>query len=389
MSFVLRLAGYDLSDEGPGRTVNEDATLVREDLGLFALADGAGGRGRGDVAAKLALRSIENYVGSTVRRSHDRPDRDVLGIFEQAKRISSAVHQAHRNIIEIAQADPLRKGMATTIVAALIAPRTNQIHIAHVGDSRCYRIRHRRIELMTTDDSIATDILELRPETPEDILGHLPRNSVVRALGMAGELRVRLSSHDLFPGDVFLLCSDGLTSSVALPTIRDVLGEGDPPNVVASELLNHALAAHAQDNISVVVIETTEEAMDDAVETRRYVEVARQKPSTPPIEAPGVAAKSPELAGPDVLADNLLGELGPEVEALENWRFDSEFPTVPLSNQDLEAAQLAMIHPEPASSPELAAVPFTNPPSAKIDPESLYVVEEADFEMFEDEQETS
>src|SRR6186713_1591092 len=170
MGFVLKLTGYDLSDEGPGRTVNEDATLVREDLGLFAVADGAGGRGRGDVAATLALRTIENYVGSTVRRSHDRPDRDILGIYEQAKRLSAAVHQAHRNILEVIKNDTTRTGMATTIVAALVAHRTNQIHIAHVGDSRCYRMRHGRLELLTTDDSITTDILELRPETPEEVL---------------------------------------------------------------------------------------------------------------------------------------------------------------------------------------------------------------------------
>src|SRR5690606_7578181 len=110
MSESLGLTGYDLTDEGPGRTVNEDATLVREDLGLFAVADGAGGRGRGDVAANLALRTIENYVGSTVRRSHERPDYDQLGTPEQARRISAAVHRAHANILEVMRQDPQRKG---------------------------------------------------------------------------------------------------------------------------------------------------------------------------------------------------------------------------------------------------------------------------------------
>ena len=72
MTVQLQITGYDLSDEGPGRTVNEDATLIRMDLGLFAVADGAGGRGKGNVAASLALRSIENFVGATVRRTHER-----------------------------------------------------------------------------------------------------------------------------------------------------------------------------------------------------------------------------------------------------------------------------------------------------------------------------
>src|SRR6188508_1250565 len=119
MGFVLKLTGYDLSDGGPGRTVNEDATLVREDLGLFAVADGAGGRGKGDVAANLTLRSIENYIGSTVRRSHERPDYDILGTPEQARRLSAAVHQAHQNILDVVLDDPSRKGMASTVVAIL------------------------------------------------------------------------------------------------------------------------------------------------------------------------------------------------------------------------------------------------------------------------------
>src|SRR5690606_26524915 len=140
MGVDLLLSGYDISDEGPARTVNEDATLVREDLGLFAVADGAGGRGLGDVAANPALRSIENYIGATVRRSHERPDYDLLGTPEQARRLSSAVHQAHQNVLQIASEDKSRQGMASTVVALLLAPRTKQAHIAHVGNSRCYRL---------------------------------------------------------------------------------------------------------------------------------------------------------------------------------------------------------------------------------------------------------
>ncbi len=389
---MLKLTGYDLSDGGPGRTVNEDATLVREDLGLFAVADGAGGRGRGDVAANLALRSIENYVGASVRRSHDRPDQDLLGIFEQAKRLSAAVHQAHRNLIEVMRTDPARNGMASTVVAALMSPRTNQFHIAHVGDSRCYRMRHRRLELLTVDDTIATEILELRPETADEILSRLPRNSVVRALGMEGELRVHISTHDLLPGDQYLLCTDGLSRYVDEQVVYDALNEGDPVHVVASELLNHALAARSLDNISVLVVECGEETLDDAVDTRRYADVDQKRPVMLSARPSDNGPHSSDLSGPEIVAASFLERLGHEVEPQEDFGSDSDFPTQPFERQQPKG-------PAPRTDEHILNVDLEMFDPAPITPRSdragvasergPYSVAPEDFEGFEDGGETS
>jgi serine/threonine protein phosphatase PrpC len=322
MSVSLGLTGYDLTDEGPGRTVNEDATLVREDLGLFAIADGAGGRGRGDVAANLALRTIENYIGSTVSRTLERPDYDLLGTPEQARRLSAAVHHGHQNILKVLAEDEARKGMATTVVAALLAPRTQQIHIAHVGDSRCYRLRHGRLELLTQDHTIASEILERRPDTPDEVLEQLPRNSVVCALGMEQELRVALRSWDLIAGDRFLLCSDGLTTAVSSAILWSTMREPEPASVVVSELLSHALASRGQDNISILVVDCRELLIDEDVDTRRYNEVPLMPPSAPRVE-PTEAPNSAEFSGPEILTAE-------SIEAVEEWGGDSEFPTEPL-----------------------------------------------------------
>jgi serine/threonine protein phosphatase PrpC len=336
----LSLSGYDLSDEGPGRTVNEDAALVREDLGLFAVADGAGGRGRGDVAANLALRTIENYVGSTVRRSHERPDFDLLGIPEQARRISSAVHQAHANILEILKQDPKREGMATTIVALLFAPRTLQVHIAHVGDSRCYRMRHGRLELLTTDHTIANEILERRPDTPDDVLEQLPRNSVTSALGMNIDFRVAVRTLDLVAGDRFLLCTDGLTTAVSTETIWATLREPEPTSVVVSELLGHALAARSPDNISVLVADCLEKVVDEEIATQRYNEIPLRPPSQPVIE-PDDGPNSADLIGPEILAPS-------SIEPVEDFGLDSELPTAPLLDpKESSAFGQVAIAPEP------------------------------------------
>ena len=389
---MLKLTGYDLSDGGPGRTVNEDATLVREDLGLFAVADGAGGRGRGDVAANLALRSVENYVGASVRRSHDRPDQDLLGIFEQAKRLSAAIHQAHRNLLEVMRTDPGRAGMACTIVAALMSPRTNQFHIAHVGDSRCYRMRHRRLELLTIDDTIATEILELRPETADEILTRLPRNSVVRALGMEGELRVHLATHDLLPGDQYLFCTDGLSRYVDEQVLYEALSEGDPVHVVASELLNQALSAHSLDNISVLVVECAEEGLDDAVDTRRYAEVDQKRPVMLPARAPDNGPQYSDPSGPEIVTASFLERLGHEVEPQEDFRSDSDFPTQPFEREQpgrpateksagVLNVEWEMFDPGPST-------PRSNRSGVPSEP-GPYSVAPEDFEGFEDESETS
>jgi protein phosphatase len=326
MNPTLVLSGYDLSDEGPGRTVNEDATLVREDLGLFAVADGAGGRGKGDVAATLALRSIENYVGSTVRRSHDRPDYDALGIAEQAKRLSAAIHQGHQNILEVISEDPKRKGMATTVVAGLFSARTNQLHIAHVGDSRCYRMRNGFLEQLTQDDTIGVEILQNRPETPPDLLEQLPRNSVIRALGMDEGFRVAVSSHDLIAGDMFLLCSDGLSAYVNNAAIWETLRAADPPSVLASELLSLALAARSQDNVSVLVLDCQEAQVDQAVDTRRYNELGGAPPSAPWTEIAD-APNSADFQGPEIVSGGLD-------HVVDQFGSDSEFPTRTLPIKD-------------------------------------------------------
>src|SRR5262245_43964236 len=108
------LKGAAASDIGRRRKHNEDSVLVREDLGLHAVADGAGGHNSGEVASALALRSMENYFGATIRKTHDLPELDKLGIPNGARRLSLAVHKANRDIIDVSKSRPEHKGMGTT-----------------------------------------------------------------------------------------------------------------------------------------------------------------------------------------------------------------------------------------------------------------------------------
>lgn len=279
MSPRLSLQADELSDEGPFRSLNEDVVLVREDLGLFVLADGTGGKGRGDVAATLAVRTVENYIGATVREAHEAPTFDRWGNPYPARRLSRALHRAHGHLLEALRQQPERAGMASTILAALFTPRTGQLHLAHVGNSRAYRLRQGQLEALTEDHSWARAVLEKNPELDDQNAPSLSRSTVVRALGLAGPFQVSVRSIPLLPGDRFLLCSDGLSSFVAPAQLQQILSEPEPLSFLSSELLAAAITANSRDNISLIVLEATEPEFSDELPTSPYLDPLLSSPT--------------------------------------------------------------------------------------------------------------
>ena len=252
-ALTLKAAGR--TDIGKRRQHNEDVVLVREDLGLFVVADGAGGHNAGEVASALAARSMENYFGATIRATHEAPEFNRLGMPNGARRLSSAVHKANRDVVEIARTSPKHRGMGTTVVAACFSPRSGLMHVAHVGDSRCYRMRDGDFELLTQDHSLLTDVLEQRPELDDEMLARLPKNIVTRAIGLDGQLRVSIRSFSVVEGDRYLLCSDGLSGPVPAVELAAVLAQPDAPTVIADRLLSLANQRSGPDNIAALIID--------------------------------------------------------------------------------------------------------------------------------------
>jgi PPM family protein phosphatase len=252
---LLTVNGSGKSDKGRRRKLNEDRLAIRDDLHLYLVCDGAGGHNAGDVAAALAVRSITNFMGATVRAAYERPEFDRFGIPNGARRVSAAVHKANSDILEISRASYQHRGMGTTVVAASFTPRSGLIHVAHVGDSRCYRLRAGHLELLTQDHSLLTDVVENRPELDDTMLERLPRNIITRALGVDPELRVSVRSHAVVEGDRYLLCSDGLYAPLPASTIATVLGEIDEPEQAAQRLVDDANEAGGPDNIAVIVVD--------------------------------------------------------------------------------------------------------------------------------------
>lgn len=234
------------------REHNEDAVLIRRELDLFAVADGAGGENAGNMASTLAMSSLAHFFEES---QDDATGFDVLGLPKGARRLSQAVHHANAEIVQMARTNDRFHGMGTTVVAVAVDRQSAIVHLAHVGDSRCYRVRAGQLELLTQDHSLANDVLELAPHISDERAIQLPSRVITRALGMSDQVRVAVQSHAIVPGDRFLLCSDGLTDMLDEEQIADALRQELRPDATVKVLLDIANAAEARDNVAAVVVE--------------------------------------------------------------------------------------------------------------------------------------
>lgn len=236
-----------LTDVGNVRQFNEDRIAIDTRIGVVALADGMGGHRAGEIASRMAadlvvagLRGQLSVNGSAARQHSPLLAAD------------QSIKQANRAIFEAAQADATRHGMGTTLALAVFHGR--KVVLGHIGDSRIYRLRESRLELLTRDDSLLRDQVDLGVVTPEEAVHSHNRSLVTRALGTSDEVDAHLREIDVVPGDVLLLCSDGL---------NDLVGDADIELIVDSLRANLALAARTlvqaakdnggYDNVSVIL----------------------------------------------------------------------------------------------------------------------------------------
>jgi serine/threonine protein phosphatase PrpC len=252
----VRSLAAGLTDVGRQRKHNEDTVLIRAELGLFAVADGMGGHNAGDVASKLAATSLGNFFEATHQPGAiadvDLPD-DYADLSPSARRLAAGVRKANHDVFTISSTYQQHHGMGSTMVAIHLG-RSGDIHIGHVGDSRCYRIRDGEILQLTRDHSLINDALEMKPDLLPEEIARLPKNIITRALGMKDAVKVDIRSERAEPGDVYLLCSDGLTGMVPDAQIVEVVGLTDNPQEACELLVAEANDAGGTDNISALII---------------------------------------------------------------------------------------------------------------------------------------
>jgi protein phosphatase len=240
------------SDTGRQRNANEDSFFVRAPI--FVVADGMGGAQAGEVASKAAT---------------DAFDVDLAAGTSPEQLLRETIHAANRTIHELARADPSRAGMGTTLTAAIVSAEREEIAIGHVGDSRAYRLRGERLERLTRDHSLVEEMRRKGQLTDAQAEDHPQRSIITRALGPEVEVEPDVQTVPAAPGDVFLICSDGLTTMLDEERIGKLLSDATSMDAAVRALVDEANRAGGRDNITALAFR-----LEDAAAPQRQPEGA-------------------------------------------------------------------------------------------------------------------
>jgi PPM family protein phosphatase len=237
-----------VTDAGSVRQFNEDSIVTDPDIGLAVLADGMGGHHAGEIASGIATQVIFKTLKAQLAEL-----RSDAGKRSPVQAVDKSINRANRAVFEAAQGQPAYQGMGTTL--ALVLFYDNRAALGHIGDSRIYRLRNDVLQLLTRDDSLLRDQIELGLVAAADTGGSHNRSLVTRALGTEASVRAHLREDEVGPGDIYVLCSDGL---------NDLVEDADIELIVRSIRTNLPLAAHqlvqaakdngGYDNVSVILV---------------------------------------------------------------------------------------------------------------------------------------
>jgi PPM family protein phosphatase len=241
-----------ITDPGRVREHNEDALGHDLDRGLLVLADGMGGYNAGEVASGIAVKTTVDMVQHGVTHEMRGARDEATGLMRQSIVLRDAILRANKIIHQTAKSQPNCEGMGTTIVACLFYD--NRVTVAHVGDSRVYRVRKGALEQLTQDHSLLQELVGRGLYSREEAERTLSRNYVTRALGVEPATEVTITEHDVEPGDLFVLCSDGLNDMVEdediLLTIRTFQGDLE---LAGRQLVRLCNDNGGKDNVSILM----------------------------------------------------------------------------------------------------------------------------------------
>lgn len=247
-----RVISAGKTDVGRKRTHNEDNFAVVEQENLFIVADGMGGHSSGEVASQMAIDTVSEFFRAT---SAD-PEATWPYKMDKARgyeenRLVTSIKLANRRIFEASQREARLHGMGTTMVTALFVQ--NQCLIGHVGDSRVYRLRGESLQQLTEDHSLLNDYIKMKAMTQEEIENFPHKNVIVRALGMKETVKVDAIVDTPEPGDLYVLCSDGLAGPISDEEIRSIALQHKDLGAAAQAMIDQANEHGGPDNITVVL----------------------------------------------------------------------------------------------------------------------------------------
>lgn len=239
---VLHYVAAAVSDRGRKRPSNEDAFGFSIEDGVYVVCDGMGGAAAGEIASSVAVDEMLHLLAGHGENGH-RPMPDV---------VEDAIHAANDAIFSRAQRNPRLTGMGTTLVA--LAAAEKQIWILNVGDSRCYRLRQGRFELLTLDHSLVEEQVRMGRMTPSEASRSPYKNVITRALGTQTHVTPDVFGHEAEAGDLFLLCTDGLTRELPDEKIAALLASNAPLEELCGCLVDAAKKAGGHDNITCLLV---------------------------------------------------------------------------------------------------------------------------------------
>jgi len=251
----LRCVGA--TDTGRVREHNADTIGTDPDVGLVVLADGMGGYKSGEVASGIAVRTLLGLIKEAVERQDLTVTDPETGLSRPGILLRDAIHRANKIIYQTARTQPNCEGMGTTVVAGLFFD--DKLTIAHVGDSRMYRLRDNRLEQVTQDHSLMQELVSRGFYTPEEAARAAAKNFVTRALGVEPNVEVEVTEIPVVKDDLFLLCSDGLSDMVEDDDIQLTISTfGANLETLAKQLVLLSNENGGRDNISVVLARVLE-----------------------------------------------------------------------------------------------------------------------------------
>lgn len=247
VALTMRWESAAITDRGRLRPQNEDAYIARPDLGLFVVADGMGGHAAGEVASAMAVETVARDLSAPPATAQDA---------ERA--LVASLGAANRAILERAAREPEKTGMGTTLTALLLLPQTGTSVIAHVGDSRAYRLRDGGLEQLTRDHTWVQEQVDAGLLSPAQAHHHPYSSVLTRVIGVYTDVEVDTRRDRARAGDLLLLCSDGLTGMVDDDELRTLLARDLPLHELAAQLVEAANLRGGLDNITAVLVRSGE-----------------------------------------------------------------------------------------------------------------------------------
>jgi serine/threonine protein phosphatase PrpC len=250
----MRIRYAAKTDPGLKRNHNEDYFSLIEEEQLFLVADGMGGHACGEVASKMAADVVREFFVRSKDDDATWPFKMDGQLSYLENRLVVSIKVANQKIFEAAGRDSRLKGMGTTVVLGQIAG--DKFYIAHVGDSRCYRVRGADVQQLTRDHSLLEDYKDARPDMSDEEQRKFPhKNVITRALGMRENVQVDCMGEAIADGDIFLICSDGLSGMIDNRKIGELVNKSSDLEQTVTSLIDAANGAGGADNITVLALE--------------------------------------------------------------------------------------------------------------------------------------